>query len=207
MLTQMTLTGFCEELASDSPAPGGGSVAALSGALSAGLVGMVCRLTIGKKGFEDQTEILTEVKASSDALRHTLDNLVDKDTDAFNQVMAAFKLPRSTDEEKASRSRAIQSAFCRAAAVPMETVTCCSQVLLLAEKIADTANPNCLSDLGVAVQSAWAGLNGALMNVRINLPSIKDEDLREETRQKADALLASSQEIFSALSPRIFDRL
>lgn len=181
MLIKMQVNDLLDDLASASPAPGGGSVAALSGALSAGLIAMVCRLTIGKKGLEEHNEQLQDVLARVEALRSELAVLIDLDTEAFNGVMAAFKMVKASDEEKASRSAAIQDAFMQAVEVPLRTAKTCGELLTLALEIGEVANPNCISDLGVAGQSAFAGLRGGIMNVRINLPSIKDVGFSEST--------------------------
>lgn len=189
MLVQKRVEAFIDELASDSPAPGGGSIAALNGALGAGLVAMVTRLTIGKTGYEAMADLMAETRDKADTLKADLTRLVDEDTQAFNGVMAAFKLPKTTDEEKKARAAAIQEGYKQATAVPMQTAERCLDVLKLALEIAGKANPNTASDLGVAGQVAWAGIRGAVMNVKINLPSIKDEAWRNREEAKTRDLL------------------
>lgn len=207
MLVNMQLTDFLEELASDSPAPGGGSVAALSGALAAGLLGMVCRLSIGKKGAEEHQEKFEAVLAQTDKIRLDLQALIDLDTVAFNDVMAAFKMPKSSDEDKATRSHAIQAAFIQAVDVPMRTAQSCRELLSLALEIANIANPNCISDLGVAGQSAFAGVQGAMMNVRINLPSIKDKEYVETTVDVTMKLSESTDKAYKNLDLIVNDTI
>ena len=179
MLIDLTVTDFLDELASDSPAPGGGSVAALNGALGAGLIAMVARLTIGKKGYDAVQSLMEETRDGADRLKQRLTELVDEDTQAFNAVMAAFKLPKETDEDKAARSAAIQAGYQQAIHTPMETAESCLAVLELAAAIAGKGNANAASDLGVAAQVAYAGVEGAVMNVKINLPAIKDETWKQ----------------------------
>ena len=176
LLIDMTLTQFTDELAADSAAPGGGSVAALSGALGASLVSMVCRLTIGKKGYEEYEDEVKEVLVESDRLRRSLLNAIDIDAKAFEKVMDAFAAPKGTEEEKAARRELIQTAFKGACQSPRDTAIACLQVLRLCARIAEKSNTNAASDLGVAASAALAGLESAVMNVFINLSSIKDED-------------------------------
>lgn len=207
MLTKQTLTDFGKELASSSPAPGGGSVAALSGSLSAGLIAMVCRLTLGKKAFEDHEPVLRDTLDRAEVLRDELTRLIDTDTEAFNRVMAAFKMPRATEQDKADRSRAVQQAFCLAAETPLSVMSCCLDLMALALDIRQCFNPNCTSDFGVAVESAFAGLKGALMNVKINLPSIRDETYVRETGGKAEAFLEKAVRLKRELDGIILARL
>lgn len=195
MLIKMQVDDFIEELASDSPAPGGGSVAALSGAMGAGLVSMVARLTIGKKGYEDVEDLIEQTLVASEKIRAELTLLVDKDTQAFNRVMAAFKMPKETQAEKSLRSDAIQAAFQNAILTPLRVAELCLGVLELALSIAGKANQNAASDLGVAAQMAYAGVQGAVMNVKINLPSIKDLQFSEEKKTKALAFLKSAKNV------------
>jgi formiminotetrahydrofolate cyclodeaminase len=202
VLKEMTLKEFGEVLGSNSPAPGGGSVAALSGMLGANLVSMVCRLTIGKKGYEGNEEEASTVLGEADRLAQSLLSRIDLDTEAFNEVMAGFKLPKVTDEEKAARTAAIQEGYKSAIQSPQDIARECLDVLRLAERLLGRSNANAISDLGVAGQQAYAGVEGALMNVRINLPSIKDaqfvaavtgeiDNLQREGRMVAEAIYAS----------------
>ena len=180
----MSVQKFIDELASDSPAPGGGSVAGLSGALAAGLLAMVCRLTIGKKKYASANGLMTKTLAAVETHREVPTRLVDDDTDAFKQVMAAFKLPRDSQDQKTQRSRAIQVAFKNAADIPFTVSQHCIEVLKLIDDVAGKANANALSDLGVAAEACVTGLRGAVMNVMINLPSITDADYNAEKQQQ-----------------------
>jgi len=175
MLIEETLQGFLDEVASDSPAPGGGSASALSGAMGAALGAMVCRLTIGKKGYESVKEEMSKHVNELDDLKKALTLLIDMDTDAFNKLMNAFKLAKTTDDEKANRSRAIQEATKEAVKVPMETCHKCLKVAEILVPIAEKGNTNSITDVGCAALMARTGLEGAAMNVRINLGSLKDE--------------------------------
>lgn len=171
-----TLAGFLEELASGAATPGGGCASALAGALAAGLVAMVARNTGGLDG----------VAADADALRARLEQLVDADAAAFDEVMAAFRLPKETEVQKAERSAAIQAAYKAAVEPPLAVCEAARRVLALAEVVAERGNPNAISDAGVAALLAGSALDGAALNVEINLGAIKDEGYRAE-REKAIA--------------------
>lgn len=190
MLAQLSVEGFLSELGSNSPAPGGGSVAALSGALGAALVTMVCSLTIGKKGYEASGNELNSGLQKSKSLADSLLKRVDLDTEAFNGVMAAFKMPKETDQDKAARTEAIQRGYREAVQSPLGIASECLDVLRISERLLGRTNTNALSDLGVAAQQAYAGLEGAVMNVKINLPSIKDAKFVAATSSTVAAQLA-----------------
>lgn len=189
MLVELSINEFCRVLGSNSPAPGGGSVAALSGVLGAELVSMVCSLSIGKKGLEEFNDVLEESLGKAQVLSRSLLKKVDLDTVAFNGVMAAFKMPKQTDEEKGVRAEAIQHGYMEAIQSPLAIARECRDVLILAEKLIGKSNSNALSDLGVASQQACAGLEGAIMNVRINILSIKDAAFRSKTGSETTSLL------------------
>jgi formiminotetrahydrofolate cyclodeaminase len=188
MLTELTLSGFAAELATDSPAPGGGSVAAAAGGMAAGLVAMVCRLSLGRAGLEDRQAGLEEALARVEELRARLMTAVDRDTDAYLDVVAAYRLPKQTDDEKAARSAQIQVAVRNAADVPLATAEECLEVLRIIETVCGGFNSAAASDLGVAAQMAATGVAGGVLNVEINVPSLKDQAAR-------DALLARAAEI------------
>jgi methenyltetrahydrofolate cyclohydrolase len=193
-LTKMNIKTFLDELASNSPAPGGGSVAALSGALAAALTSMVCNLTIGKQGYESVETEIQEVLQKSESLRKHLTELIEKDTDAFNDVMTALKMPKETDEEKKIRQSTMQTSFKHAAQIPLETARTCTQVFDIAHIIAEKGNKNSISDAAVAVLMAQAGVQAAVMNVRINLNSIKDTEFVSRVSSEVDKLLQTSME-------------
>lgn len=174
-LVDMSVKSYLDVLASDAPAPGGGSVSALSAAQGAALVAMVCNLTIPKEKYSEHRDLCIRVKDDILSIYDELVIGIDKDTEAFNKVSAAFKLPKETDEQKAARSKAIQEATITATEVPYETMELCMEGLAVTERIVGKSNPNASSDLGVAALNLLAGLKGAYLNVKINLPSIKDE--------------------------------
>lgn len=199
MLVDLSVEEFSQVLGSDSPAPGGGSVAALSGTLGADLVSMVCRLSISKKGFESFENELKEIFDNAQALSKSLLKRIDLDTEAFNGVMAGFKMPKETDDEKAARRDAVQVAYKEAVQSPLGIARECLAVLRLAENLGGKSNPNTLSDLGVASQQAYAGLAGAIMNVNINLPSIKDRDFVDATLSETSTFLEDGGKIRDAI--------
>jgi len=184
MLIEETLQGFLDEVASDSPAPGGGSASALAGAMGAALGAMVCRLTVTKKGYEAVKDEMSKRMNELDDLKKALMLLIDMDTDAFCKLMNAFKLAKSTDDEKAVRSRAIQEATKEAIKVPLETCRKCLKVAEVLPPIAEKGNTNSITDVGCAMLLSKAGLEGAAMNVRINLGSLKDEEFKSKVQSE-----------------------
>jgi Methenyl tetrahydrofolate cyclohydrolase len=176
MLTEKAVTKFLDELASNSPAPGGGSVAALSGALGAALTSMVANLTIGKKKYLDVEAEMTSIRAKSEELRKAFTSIVDQDTEAFNKVMEAFGLPKDNDDQKALRSAAIQEATKEASLIPLRVMKLVVDSLALAKIVAEKGNSNSISDAGVAALMLYAASEGAALNVYINLGSINDQD-------------------------------
>ena len=174
----MTVKDYLDLLKSDAPAPGGGSVSALSAAQGVGLVAMVADLTIGREKYAEYEEVCKAAKKGALKLYEELVAGIDKDTEAFNKVSAAYKLPKNTDEEKAARSAAIREANVGATEVPFETVKLCLEGLKITETMVGKSNPNAASDLGVAALNLLAGIRGAWLNVKINLPGIKDEALK-----------------------------
>ncbi|MBD3348172.1 MAG: methenyltetrahydrofolate cyclohydrolase [Candidatus Eisenbacteria bacterium] len=166
------LSGFLSELASESPTPGGGSVAALAGSLGAALNSMVCNLTIGKKKYAEVESEMEELLGKAESLRLELARLIDEDAAAFDKFMDAMKLPKETDGDKAKRRDAMQSALVDAATVPLAVMEKCVEVASLARDAAAKGNRNAVSDAGVAVLMARAGAHAARLNVIINLGSI-----------------------------------
>ncbi len=195
MLVKLSIEEFSRVLGSNSPAPGGGSVAALSGVLGADLVSMICRLSIGKKGYEPFHNELEETLKKAQSLSTSLLKRIDLDTEAFNGVMAAFEMAKETEEDEKSRKEAIQKAFKDAVQSPLGIASECLDVLRLAEKLLGKSNSNALSDLGVASQQAYAGLEGAIMNVNINISSIKDGDFVIGTSSEISALLEDGSRV------------
>ncbi len=180
MLIEKKVSNFLDELASDAPTPGGGSVAALAGALGAALVSMVSNLTIGKEKYREVEEEVKKILGSSEKLRYDLSQLIEEDIKAFNNFMATYKMPKETDEEKKIRSEKIQQALIEAAKVPLQVAVKCCDIFDLCKEISVKGNPNVVSDAGVAALMAEAALHSAILNVKINLRMIKDERVREE---------------------------
>jgi len=193
-LASMTVKGFLSELASSSPAPGGGSVAALAGSLGAALTSMVCHLTIGKEKYADVQGEIKETLASSETLRQRLLLLIDRDTDAFNEVMKAFKLPKETEDQRAKRSQAIQEGYKAASMVPLETAKTCAATLDTALLAAKKGNRNSITDAGVAALLGSAGVHAAVLNVAINLSSIKEKTFVEKIATELEKLEATAEE-------------
>lgn len=189
MLTEKPVTAFLDELASSAPAPGGGSAAALSGALGAALVSMVCNLTLGKKKYADVQEDIEALLEKSEALRKELTDLLEEDVKAYTAYSQAAKMPRQTEEQKAERSKAMQAALKGATDVPLRIAEAAVKVMDLCMPAAEKGNVWAVSDAGVAVLLAEAALRSAALNVLINLGSLKDEEFVAERRAKLDSLL------------------
>lgn len=187
-LNEMNIRSFADLLSTDSPAPGGGSVAALCGALSAALSSMVAALTHGKKGYEDHWESMDRAGREAQRCKDLFLEDVDRDTQAFNQVMKAMRLPKTTDEEKKRRRREIESATRNATRVPLEILQRAREAACLARSVVEAGNINSISDGGVAALSARTAAAGAYLNVIINLPGIEDETFKRGTKEKADSL-------------------
>ncbi len=183
---------FISRLGSADPTPGGGSAAALAGALAAGLTEMVARLSLGR-GADD--ELLDQSVRTAGQAAETLLALVDRDAQAFDRVMSAMHLPRGTDAEQTARRTALQEALQNATAVPLATAEQALLVLALTPDIARTGNPSAVSDVGVAALLGHAAVRGALLNVAINLKSIKDPHFRQETAARADGLQRRADEL------------
>lgn len=194
-LNDLTIKAFANETASESPAPGGGSVSAYVGALGVALGTMVANLSAHKRGWDDKWETYSKVAEKGQAYMQKLLRLVDEDTNAFNQIMAAFQLPKSNDEEVAARKAAIQSATKNAIEVPFDIMKTCYQSMEVMKEMADHGNPNSITDAGVGALCARAGVLGAFMNVKINCGDLKDKDFvsrvlneGEEIQERAEAL-------------------
>lgn len=194
-LTHKPLQIFLDELASGEAVPGGGSVAALSGSLAASLVAMVCRLTIGKKGYAAVNTEMETILPRAEELQRELRDLMQADIDAYTRVMDTYKLPKETDAQRTARSVAIQDALKHASDVPMRVATLCAEVLDLTRVVAEKGNKNAASDGGVGALMAEAGLRGAAFNVSINLGSIKDKAYVSEHRARVAELVARADQL------------
>ena len=199
-LIDMTVSSFLDEMASDSPAPGGGSAAALCGAQGAGLAAMVASFTIGRKKFADFEENAIAVRDEELILVDKLKAQIDRDTEAFNLVAAAFKLPKTTDEEKAARSKAIQAGTLVSTQVPFETMELALEALRTAEKLLSGFNDSAASDLGVAAWNLLTCVKGAWLNVGINIGSLKDKEAAESYRVRGLAVLHEAEEIAAKIT-------
>jgi formiminotetrahydrofolate cyclodeaminase len=201
LLTNQKIADFLEQTAAGTPVPGGGSVSALSAALGAGLAEMVANLTIAKKGYE---AVASEMKAIAETLQKLREKLVvevDKDSNAYQGVLQAFKLPKNTEAEKAQRAAAIQDAMKNAARVPLGVAYDALQVMDLAEQAIRNGNRNAVSDGAVGTMMARTAVLGALFNVKINLASVKDQafvdDMMQEVNQLESRVHAREKEILS----------
>ena len=191
-LADLKVTEFIDLLASDAPAPGGGSAAALEGAIGAALTAMVCGLTKGKKKFAEFNDLAVETEVKALALKDRFVDVMDRDTEAFNVVSAAFGMPKETDEEKAARSAAIQKGLEGCTATPFEMMEIAVETLELTDSILGKSNDSAASDLGVSALSLRAAIQGAWLNVLINIGSLKNKELAEDYRVKGEALLAKA---------------
>jgi formiminotetrahydrofolate cyclodeaminase len=211
MLVNKNIKEFIDEVISSNPTPGGGSVSALAGGLGGALTNMVGNLTIGKKVYEDvPNDIKEKMEANFKELEETVERLVkliDEDSTAFDGVMNAFKLPKTTDEEKKIRSAAIQEGYKKALEVPLRCAKECLHVLELQDVFATHGNVNAITDIGVGTLMAYSGLEGALFNVTINLKSIKDEEFRKETEAKVKELLEKGKALKEETLKVVYTRL
>lgn len=186
-LTDLPVHEFLERLGSSDPVPGGGSAGALAAAMGAALVAMVAELTIGRPAYAEHEETIRKIRFDALDRRTELMDLAQQDADAYDLVVRARHLPKESEAEKAARTSALQAAMLEAARIPLRAAVVASEVLDLAERIAPMGNKNAASDAGVAAQLAAAGLRGALLNVRINLPYLADD---EPMKQSAPAEIA-----------------
>jgi methenyltetrahydrofolate cyclohydrolase len=199
MLTSLSVTDLLDTIASDAPAPGGGSVSALAASLGAALTSMVCRLTIGRKKYADVQEIMEKVLKQSETLRIQFNALVDEDTEAFNTVMAAYGLPKETEAQKGNRAAEIEKAMRTATLVPLRLMELCLEAMTLVQIIVEKGNQNSLSDAGVAALMLQAGCEGAALNVKINLGSLSDTNFIDQTKSKTEHYRTSLHTITSGI--------
>ena len=191
-LAELKTAEFVDLLASDAPAPGGGSAAALEGALGAALTAMVCGLTVGKKKYAEFEELAQSAQTKALDLKARFVDVMDRDTEAFNVVSAAFGMPKATGEEKAARSAAIQKGLEGCTKTPFEMMELAVETLELTASILGKSNDSAASDLGVSALSLRAAIQGAWLNVLINIGSLKNKELAEDYRAKGEALLAKA---------------
>lgn len=203
MLRDKTVKEFIYETSSESPAPGGGSIAALSAASSAALIEMVANLTIGKKGYEDVREEMENVRAKASSYKEKFINYIDEDSDSFNKIMAAFKMPKDTEKEKEQRKKEIQAAYKEAAEVPLNVGKNAFQLLELAEKVITRGNHNAVTDGAVAAMSARTAVYSAFYNVKINLGSIKDEEFVKHAKEEINLIESKLDNIEKSILSKV----
>jgi formiminotetrahydrofolate cyclodeaminase len=198
---------FLDQLASAAPAPGGGSIAALSGAMAAGLLTMVCDLTIGKKQYAEFEEEARVLRERSEALRAELQGLAQADVDVFNHLAAAYKLPRTTDADAASRRAAIQKVTRAATEVPLRVARAATALLPLCAPLARHGNRSAVSDVGVAALLVQAAIPSALLNVEINLAALEDQLFVRQTRAQAEDLTIGLDEEVAGVLALVRERI
>jgi len=207
MINTHSISSFLDNLAGKSPTPGGGSACAIMGAMGAGLVSMVCNLTLGKKGYEGVEAEIQRTLADAEAVRARLTALVNADVEAFDKVMAAYAMSKDTEAEKLQRSAAIQDALKAATEVPLACAKACAEVIELSRVAAEKGNKNVVSDAGVAVLAGYAALKSAALNVYVNVGSIKDEQFVHERISELNAVLTgmevSTEEIYQEVKSRL----
>lgn len=191
-LIDMTLAGFVDTTASDAPAPGGGSVSALEGALGAALAAMVCALTLGKKKYADVQELAIATEKTAQRLKGQYLEIIDRDTEAFNAVSAVFAMPKETEADKAARKAAMQAALKLCTETPIEMMELALETLRMIEGVSGRLNASAASDLGCAILAMKSSVQGAWLNVLINIGGIDDEAFVHKTRIKGASLLAEA---------------
>jgi methenyltetrahydrofolate cyclohydrolase len=191
MIAQDSLETFLDRLASSDPTPGGGSAAAIMGAMGAALVSMVCNVSIGKKGLEAAAAELDAVRAEAERLRTHLTALIAEDVSVFDALMSAYRRPKASDEEKTQRAAGIQDCLRRATEVPLECGRACAAVIGLAQRSADLGFRGVISDAGVGALAAHTALRSAALNVYINVPTLKDRGFADAAQAEIDTLVES----------------
>ncbi len=193
MIKQSAIDNFLDDLASNAATPGGGSAAAIIGAMGAALVAMVCHLTIGKKKYAEVEEEMKAVLTEAEALRHRLTGMIEDDVQAFDAVMAAYGMPKETDADKEKRSAAIQDALKLATDVPLRCCHAAREVIDVAAKASGKGNLNVISDAGVAVLAAYAALRSAALNVYTNAKMITDKSFADAKLRELETLLSGAE--------------
>jgi len=189
MILSQPIENFLDDLASKSSTPGGGSVAALSGATAAALVSMVCNLSIEKKSCKENEDELKEILQTSEKLRELFSELVDQDVEAFGDVMSALRMPKNNDEERLLRNEALEHALEKATYVPLRTMEHGAKVLMLANRVSQICNKNVISDVGVAAIMAESAVHSAYFNIAINLANIGSQDFIDRIENKTEQIM------------------
>ena len=194
-LLDLSLGAFATETASESPAPGGGSVAAYSATMGVALATMVANLSAHKRGWDDRWEEFSRVAERGIALQNQLELLVDADTAAFNAIMEAYGMPKGTEAQQQARHAAIQDATKNAIEIPMRVARLAADAMTIAEEMAATGNPNSITDAGVGAMAIRTGVKGAILNARVNLQDLEDATYSAAVVAEADALWAASMRV------------
>jgi len=207
MIKDQSIQCFLDALASERPTPGGGSAAAVTGAMSAALLSMVCNLTVGKPRFAQLEAEMLSVRGAAESLRQRLTGMIEEDIAAFEDVMAAYRLPKNTDDQRRVRAAEIQSALKRATEVPLECARACARLVELSRTVAEKGNVNVVSDAGVAVLAAWAALRSAALNVYVNAARIEDPSFLTPRTLELQRLLdnagSASEAIYGLVKGRL----
>jgi methenyltetrahydrofolate cyclohydrolase len=207
MITQGTVEKFLDELASSAPTPGGGSAAAIMGAMGAALISMVCNVTLGKKGQEAAAAEMHAVRAESEQLRARLTAMVAEDVAAFDGLMAAYRLPKTSDEEKTRRNEAIQLSLRGATETPLACARACAEVIALSQRAGEHGYAGVISDAGVGVLAANTALRSAALNVYINAPSLKDRAFADGAVAEIESMLTNCTQITEKVFTQVRGRL
>ncbi len=204
MLANLTVKEFLAKTAGNAPVPGGGSIAALSAAIASALTEMVANLTIGKKKYEDKEEMMKQIAASANNYQMLFIHDIDADSDAYNNVFDAFKLPKETEEEKTERNKQIQETIKIAAEVPMEVARKGYAMMDIISQVAENGNQNAITDACVSMMTARTAVLSAILNVKINLSSLRDEAYIAQMKQECDLLekasIAKEQELLNKVN-------
>ncbi len=206
-IKDQSLHVFLDDLASKNATPGGGSVAALMGAQSAALISMVCNLTLGKANYEHVEADMQALLISAEALRKQFTEMIQADIDVFDKLMAAYRLPKETDEEISARSELIQHVLTEAIEVPLLCAKACREAMDLCQSAGEKGNLGVISDAGVAIMAAYAGLKSAALNVHINANCLKDEALSATKRTELNAILDGAEALHAAVYQTVESKL
>ncbi|HEY6906489.1 MAG TPA: cyclodeaminase/cyclohydrolase family protein [Ignavibacteriaceae bacterium] len=202
-----SIRNYLDDISSSSPTPGGGNVSAFSGAVACGLGIMVCNLTIGKKKYAEVEEEMKDIKFELSVAKEEFLNLAEKDNQAFEKVMQAFKLPKDTEEQKQTRNQVIEAATLEAAEAPAEVLKYCGKIIPLFQTLAEKGNQNSLSDAGVAAALISTAAEGAFLNVLINCSSLSNQTVGQEIVKKNEIVLSEVQKLRNAISNDIRKKL
>jgi len=207
MVTENSVEKFLDDLAGGNPTPGGGSAAAIMGAMGAALVSMVCNVTLGKKGYEGVEAEMRAILQESEKVRRRLTAMVAEDIAAFNGILSGYKMPKGSDEEKAARASAIQAGLRRATEVPLDCARVCAEVIALSRRASEQGYLNVISDGGVGVLAGFTGLRSAALNVYINAPALKDRAFAERATAELEELVAHCAAESEAVYKIVRDKL